>query len=513
MPLQELINGAPNGQSLDSADDVDARLEPGPPIINDNAPPSTSTSPRTSSKTLGHVGDSRTVPDHQPGTPHADLHHPPEQSSNWVAPLDDRELQEAIQVKVKMEDGLDDGGVDSAAGPDAGLAPEQKVERLVKGQAVDDEEMVHELKPRERPAQLEERLHIIRFVPVTSSIPSITTSIILTGLKNIFQRQLPKMPREYITRLVFDRNHWSVAIVKKGYQVVGGITYRPFENREFGEIVFCAITGTEQVRGYGSHLMNHVKDWVRSAHPGIKHFLTYADNYAFGYFKKQGFTKDVTLPRSYWAGYIKDYEGATIMQCTMLPRIQYLEAGMVLLKQKMEILKKIRENSNSHIVHSGSELFGSREKIDPSEVQALREIGWDPSIDALTRQPERGPQHAIMRRLLTDMQNHPASWAFARPVNADEVTDYYTTIKQPMDLETMENKLNHNKYFLPPKPDPDTGEETQTTKELIALFLKDCKLIFDNCRSYNSPSSNYFKNANKLERFLEERVRAYTEQD
>lgn len=105
-----------------------------------------------------------------------------------------------------------------------------------------------QLKPRERPAQLEERLHIIRFVPVTSSIPSITTSIILTGLKNIFQRQLPKMPREYITRLVFDRNHWSVAIVKKGYQVVGGITYRPFENREFGEIVFCAITGTEQVR-------------------------------------------------------------------------------------------------------------------------------------------------------------------------------------------------------------------------------------------------------------------------
>lgn len=56
------------------------------------------------------------------------------------------------------------------------------------------------------------------------------------------------MPREYITRLVFDRNHWSVAIVKKGYQVVGGITYRPFEQRTFGEIVFCAITGTEQVR-------------------------------------------------------------------------------------------------------------------------------------------------------------------------------------------------------------------------------------------------------------------------
>lgn len=112
------------------------------------------------------------------------------------------------------------------------------------------------MKPRERPAQLEERLGVIRFVPVTSSIPSITTSIVLTGLKNIFQRQLPKMPREYITRLVFDRNHWSLAIVKRGYQVVGGITYRPFEQRTFGEIVFCAITGTEQVRVRESHFLN-----------------------------------------------------------------------------------------------------------------------------------------------------------------------------------------------------------------------------------------------------------------
>lgn len=28
---------------------------------------------------------------------------------------------------------------------------------------------------------------------------------VLTSLKNIFQKQLPKMPKEYITRLVYDR--------------------------------------------------------------------------------------------------------------------------------------------------------------------------------------------------------------------------------------------------------------------------------------------------------------------
>lgn len=41
------------------------------------------------------------------------------------------------------------------------------------------------------------------------------------------------------------------------------------------------------------------------------HFLTYADNYAVGYFQKQGFTKEITLDKSLWMGYIKDYEGGT----------------------------------------------------------------------------------------------------------------------------------------------------------------------------------------------------------
>lgn len=94
---------------------------------------------------------------------------------------------------------------------------------------------------------IEERSGLIQFRVVTNDGKP-ESMIVLTGLKNIFQRQLPKMPREYITRLVMDRNHCSMAIVKRGLQVVGGITYRPFNRRRFAEIVFCAITSTEQVK-------------------------------------------------------------------------------------------------------------------------------------------------------------------------------------------------------------------------------------------------------------------------
>jgi len=335
---------------------------------------------------------------------------------------------------------------------------------------------------KERPAVIEERTGLIQFRVVTND-DNHESMILLTGLKNIFQRQLPKMPREYISRLVFDRNHQSVAIVKRGLQVVGGITYRPFKQRKFAEIVFCAITSTEQVKGYGSHLMNHVKDHVKASSP-VMHFLTYADNYAIGYFKKQGFTKEITLDRSMWVGYIKDYEGGTLMQCSMVPRVKYLEVQDMLAAQKEAVLAKIRSISRSHVIHKGLDAMRDRERliklkglienpdgtvakperaakrdqhhgdedptatflVDPSEVPGLKESGWTPEMDELSRRPKRGPHFAVMRHILVELNGHGSAWPFVNPVNGEEVTDYYDVIKNPMDLSTMEAKLENNQY-------------------------------------------------------------------
>ena len=41
-----------------------------------------------------------------------------------------------------------------------------------------------------------------------------------------------------------------------------------------------------QVKGYGTRLMNHLKQYARDV-DGLTHFLTYADNNAVGYFTKQ----------------------------------------------------------------------------------------------------------------------------------------------------------------------------------------------------------------------------------
>lgn len=70
------------------------------------------------------------------------------------------------------------------------------------------------------------------------------------------------MPKDYIVRLVFDRRHRSLAILR-GKTIIGGICYRSYPIQRFAEIAFCAISSTEQVKGYGTVLMNELKTLVK----------------------------------------------------------------------------------------------------------------------------------------------------------------------------------------------------------------------------------------------------------
>lgn len=361
----------------------------------------------------------------------------------------------------------------------------------------------------ERPAVTEERNGDISF-RVVNNDGQPSSLIILTGLKCIFQKQLPKMPKDYIARLVYDRTHMSIAIVKRPPngsfaessglpgEVVGGITYRPFKGRQFAEIVFCAISSDQQVKGYGAHLMSHLKDYVKAT-SDVMHFLTYADNYAIGYFKKQGFTKEITLDKPKWMGYIKDYEGGTIMQCSMLPKIRYLESGRMLLKQKAAVHAKIRAVSKSYEIHQPpaqwrkTKLGQPLPEIDPLSIEAIKATGWSPDMDALARQPRRNPSHSLLLGLLSALQTSSAAWPFLQPVNGEEVHDYYEVIKEPMDLGNMESKLEKDQY------------------ETVEDFIKDVLLIVRNCKRYNAETTPYAKAANKLEKEMWKKIREVPE--
>jgi histone acetyltransferase len=54
----------------------------------------------------------------------------------------------------------------------------------------------------------------------------------LIELKTIISKQLPRMPKSYIVKLMMDRHHESMILVdKKGGKesIIGGCVFRPFK--------------------------------------------------------------------------------------------------------------------------------------------------------------------------------------------------------------------------------------------------------------------------------------------
>ncbi|MCO5602205.1 hypothetical protein L7F22_056333 [Adiantum nelumboides] len=327
----------------------------------------------------------------------------------------------------------------------------------------------------------------------------------LIGLKNIFARQLPNMPKEYIVRLVMDRSHKSMMIIKNS-QVVGGITYRPYASQRFGEIAFCAITADEQVKGYGTRLMNHLKQHARDD-DGLTNFLTYADNNAVGYFIKQGFTKEITMEKERWQGYIKDYDGGTLMECQLDAKLPYIDLPALIRRQRQAIDEKIRELSNCHIVYPGIEISKKeagipRRPLRIEDIPGLKDAGWVPEqwgansrirlLNSTTDgPPTRQALHAFMRMLLKAVVEHADAWPFKDPVDPREVPDYYDIIKDPIDLKTIAKRLESEMYYL-----------------TLDMFSADLKRMFANARTYNSPETIYFKCANRLEVFFSNKLQA-----
>uniref|UniRef100_A0A669EVN7 histone acetyltransferase n=1 Tax=Oreochromis niloticus TaxID=8128 RepID=A0A669EVN7_ORENI len=341
---------------------------------------------------------------------------------------------------------------------------------------------------RDEAARLEERRGVIEFHVIGNSLnqkPNKRILMWLVGLQNVFSHQLPRMPKEYITRLVFDPKHKTLSLIKDG-RVIGGICFRMFPSQGFTEIVFCAVTSNEQVKGYGTHLMNHLKEYH------IKHeilnFLTYADEYAIGYFKKQGFSKDIKVPKSKYVGYIKDYEGATLMGCELNPSIPYTEFSVIIKKQK-EIIKKLIERKQAQIrkVYPGLSCFKDGVRQIPIEsIPGIRMLFFF-SVGKELKDPDQ--LYSTLKTILQHVKSHQNAWPFMEPVKKTEAPGYYQVIRFPMDLKTMSERLKSRYY---------------TTRK---LFMADMQRIFTNCREYNPPESEYYKCANLLEKFFYTKIK------
>jgi histone acetyltransferase len=389
----------------------------------------------------------------------------------------------------------------------------------------------------------EERIGVISYEFVTND-GSDASLMQLVHCKCLFGRQLPKMPKEYIVRLVFDRRH--VTLVMKRKEVVGStppcsspgpsesgmsdplvqagseppttgkvretvvaaVCFRPFHT--FAEIAFLAVSSKDQVKGYGTRLMNHLKEALKVR--GVTDLVTYADNAAVGYFRKQGFysptAAQATKKDSEWHtciktgydSYIKDYDGANKMVCCIYKDINYLTASQ--MREEVEAaLWAAYMRVTKPLVHKG--LAKMPEKLyDIPGLEFLAPKAATPKKPTSTSQEPSPPRQrpvpsrlqvptsveAMVSDVLESALSNGASWPFKEPVDINLAPDYYEVIKQPMDISTMKRKNSRNEYI--------------SLREL----RNDFKLMFDNCVFYNGDDSIYAQAANVLEKAVSARM-------
>ncbi|KAL5010007.1 hypothetical protein ScPMuIL_012312 [Solemya velum] len=79
----------------------------------------------------------------------------------------------------------------------------------------------------------------------------------------------------------------------------------------------------------------------------------------------------------------------------------------------------------------------------------------------------------ILENIVNSMREVENSWPFHQPVNKKNLKDYYEVVKEPMDLTTLQRKVQGHRY--------------QTRDQ----FVYDVELLYQNSVLYNGPNSNF----------------------
>ncbi len=93
-----------------------------------------------------------------------------------------------------------------------------------------------------------------------------------------------------------------------------------------------------------------------------------------------------------------------------------------------------------------------------------------------------------LRSVLTGLRTHSAYHAFAHPVSEDYAHRYFEYIKHPMDISRIRMKLESDQY-------PSVSE-----------FVADANLMFNNCRTYNDPTSHYIEAADGFQQRMQQEM-------
>lgn len=324
---------------------------------------------------------------------------------------------------------------------------------------------------------------------------------LLAAFAELVSKLLPEMAKAYIWRIVFDtcHDHRSLLVVKDG-RVTGGICFRTFAARGFVEIVFCVVAHEERRHGYGTHMMNHMKEVVRQE--GIYDLLVFADTSAVTYFAHQGFTTRIDLPERIWSGYIKSYQESTLMHCQINRHVPSFLRVPEMLQAQREALDALLPRGITTVTPLLLPPSAKRHCRDSTSSSSGIDSSSSVTIGAGTddggSSGSRISADYLRRRWTAEMGDllnrirgcREGSWPFLQPVDTRFVPGYLDVIETPCDLSLIERRLNDQVY-----------------RDCPTAFLNDVQLMIDNCKTFNpDPRNEYNAAAVTLERTFAQRM-------
>lgn len=174
-------------------------------------------------------------------------------------------------------------------------------------------------------------------------------------------------------------------------------------------------------------------------------------------------------------------------------------------KRQQERARRARMREERQWLMANGEFVPEELKSSLANVEESKDSEEGTSTRTSTRSKQSGEDIGLedrdedlytgMYKVLDALKKHNNAWPFLEPVEESYAPQYYEIIEEPMDLSTIEQKLDDSKY---------------TT---LNDFNADMKLMFENCLDYNGPDSMYTKMANSLEAAFNRQIKKHFPED
>jgi hypothetical protein len=83
------------------------------------------------------------------------------------------------------------------------------------------------------------------------------------------------------------------------------------------------------------------------------------------------------MPKERWVGFIKDYDGGTLMECYIHPNVDYLGTTDIVARQRAFIYSRLRQRSQAAVVYNASDCFkGGKRLATALDAPGVLSAGW-----------------------------------------------------------------------------------------------------------------------------------------